>query len=73
MAKKLYKSSKDKQISGVLAGVGEYFDIDPTLVRVGYLVLTLLTGIFPGVIAYFVMAIIIPSKKEVARNGKKRR
>lgn len=34
MAKKLYKSSTDKKISGVCGGIAEYFDIDPTLVRV---------------------------------------
>lgn len=69
--KRLYKSDKDKQVSGVLSGIADYFELDPTVVRVGYVLLTVLTGIVPGVIAYFVMAIIMPNEKEV-KHGKER-
>lgn len=62
MAKKLYKSATDKKIDGVCAGLGEYFDIDPNLVRVGFVVATLISGIFPGIIAYIILMIIIPRK-----------
>jgi phage shock protein C len=63
--KRLYKSEQDKKLSGVCAGVAEYFNIDPTLVRAGYLFLTFITGFFPGLIAYIALSIIMPSKSEV--------
>ena len=58
MEKKLYKSNKNKMIDGVCAGVAEYFNIDPTLVRLGAVLLTCVAG--GGVLAYIVCAIIIP-------------
>ncbi len=58
MEKKLYKSNKDKMIDGVCAGVAEYFNIDPTLVRLGTVILSCAVG--SGILAYIVCAIIIP-------------
>jgi phage shock protein C len=63
--KRLYKSKENKIISGVMGGLGEYFDVDPVLFRIIYLALTVFTAAFPGIIAYFLMAIVIPSKPEV--------
>ncbi|MEA3399124.1 MAG: PspC domain-containing protein [Patescibacteria group bacterium] len=60
--KKLYRSSENKVLSGVLGGVGEYFAIDPVVFRVIYLCFTVFTGFMPGVFAYILMAIIIPRK-----------
>ena len=60
--KKLYLSDTDKRISGVCGGIAEYFNIDPSLVRLGWLVMTVLTGLIPGIIAYFVAAIVIPKR-----------
>ncbi len=57
--KKLYKSRNDKKISGVCAGIAEYFGIDPTLIRLLWAVVTLFT-IGTGLIAYILCAIIIP-------------
>ena len=55
--KKLYRSDKDKKIAGVCGGIGEYFNIDPTLVRLG----AVLLGVFGcGLVAYVVAAIIMP-------------
>ena len=55
--KKLYRSDKDKKIAGVCGGIGEYFNIDPTLVRLG----AVLLGIFGcGLVAYVVATIIMP-------------
>ena len=50
-------------LTGVLSGIGEYFTIDPTLLRLLFVVLTILTGIFPFVIIYIIAAFIIPQKK----------
>ena len=63
--KRLYKSQTDRQLAGVCGGIAEYFDVDPTLVRVGYVLLTICTVGFPGVIAYVVLAAIMPNKDEV--------
>lgn len=58
--KKLYRSAHDKKIAGVCGGIGAYLDIDPTLIRLGWIVLTILTGIVPGVIGYLIAAIVMP-------------
>lgn len=62
MNDKKLKRSNDRVIAGVCAGIGEYFGIDPTAVRVAYALLTLCTC-FSGVLAYIIMWIIIPSQK----------
>lgn len=58
MEKRLYKSSKNQMIDGVCAGIAEYFNIDPTLVRLGAVVLTCAGG--SGILGYIICAIIIP-------------
>lgn len=62
MGKKLYKSNSNKMIDGVCAGVGEYFDIDPTLVRLAWVLFGMFVG--SGIIAYIIAAIIIPRKPD---------
>ena len=58
MEKKLYKSNKNKMIDGVCAGIAEYFNIDPTLVRLGAVALTIAGG--SGILAYIICAVVIP-------------
>lgn len=58
MNKKLYKSP-DKKLCGVCSGIAEYFNIDPTLVRLAWVVFTLLGG--SGILAYIIAAIVMPS------------
>lgn len=55
--------SNDKMVGGVLAGLGNYFDVDPTIVRIGYVVLSIASVGFPGLIAYLIMWAIIPEEK----------
>ncbi len=50
-------------IAGVLGGIGNYFDIDPTIVRIAYVVLSIASIGFPGLLAYIIMWIIIPEEK----------
>lgn len=57
---KLYRSKTDKIISGFLGGVGERYDVDPTILRLAFLALALLTGIFPGVVFYIGALLIVP-------------
>lgn len=60
MDKKLYKSSDDRVLLGVCAGVGEYFGTDPVIVRLLAVVFTLMGG--AGLIAYIIAAIIVPER-----------
>ena len=57
MSKRLYKSNKDKKICGVCGGIAEYFDIDPTLVRLAWAAFTILGGC--GILAYIVAALVM--------------
>jgi phage shock protein C len=61
MERKLYRSRDDRMIAGVCGGLGEYFDIDPTLIRVGLAILTL-ASIGTFILLYIIMAIIIPQR-----------
>lgn len=58
--KKLYKSKNNKVFCGVIGGLGEYFDIDPVLLRILWLVIVVITGFFPGIIAYIVACLVVP-------------
>lgn len=62
MEKKLYKSSRNKIIDGVCAGIAEYFNIDPTLVRIGLVLFSAMGG--AGILAYIIMAIVMPRNPE---------
>jgi phage shock protein C len=65
--KKMYLSRSDRKIGGVCGGIGEYFDKDPTLIRIIVILLILFSFGF-GVIAYLAMWLIIPRKpEEIAR------
>jgi phage shock protein C len=61
--KKLYRSSTNKVAAGILGGLGEYWDIDPVVLRLAFVFLILITGFFPGVIAYVIALFIVPEKK----------
>ena len=64
MSKRIYKNREKKMLCGVCAGLAEYFDIDPTIVRVLWAVVSLGYGI--GLLAYIVCAIVFPDKSAVA-------
>ena len=63
--KKLYKIEEGRKIEGVCGGIAEYFNVDPTLIRVGWALASLFTGCLLGLIAYVVCAVILPKKSEV--------
>lgn len=58
--KKLYRSSSNKMIAGVCGGIAEYFNVDATLVRVLYVLFSLVLMAFPGLLLYIACWIIIP-------------
>jgi phage shock protein C len=63
VTKKLYLSNKDKKIFGVCGGLAQYFDVDSTVVRLIYVLFTLLSmGI--GIIFYIIAALVIPRNPE---------
>ena len=61
--KKKLTLSNDKKISGVCAGIAEYFDCDPTLIRIIYAALTIFSLGLPGVLIYFLIAVIMPKSQ----------
>lgn len=58
MSKKLYRSNVNKMVAGVCGGIAEYFDLDPTLILLGWVVFCALGG--SGILAYLIAAIVIP-------------
>lgn len=58
--KRLYRSNKDIMLGGVAAGLAEYFNIDPTLVRLGFVLLAFMTAGLPVLLFYMVLWVIIP-------------
>lgn len=56
----LYKSTTNRKVSGLLGGLAEYMNIDPTILRVIFIFLMIFTGVFPGVIAYLIAGAIVP-------------
>lgn len=60
MTKRLYKDSLDKKISGVCSGIAKFFDLDPTLIRLAWVLFCALGG--SGVLAYIVCALVIPDE-----------
>ena len=58
--KRLYRSKKDRTICGVCGGIANYFNIDPTLVRLAFVLIAMGAG--SGILAYIIAAIIIPDE-----------
>lgn len=59
--KRLYKSEKNKMLCGVCGGIGEYFGIDPTIIRILWVIFAL--GIGSGILAYIIACVLIPKRK----------
>ena len=60
MAEKKLKRSAKHMLAGVCGGLAEYWDLDPTLVRVVFAALTIFSAAFPGVLLYIIMALVMP-------------
>ena len=58
--RRLVRSSKHKMIAGVCGGLAEYFDLDPTVVRVAYVAVSILSVAFPGILAYIILMFVMP-------------
>ena len=62
--KRMYRSRSDRKLMGVLGGVAGYLGLDPSLVRIVYLIVTILTGFVPGIFLYLVMALVVPKEEK---------
>jgi len=60
--KRLYRSNKNKIFAGVLGGLGEYFDVDPVILRLVWTFFVIFTGVAPGLIVYIFAVFIIPKQ-----------
>ena len=62
--KRLYRSRVDKKFGGICGGLGDYLDIDPTIVRLAVFILIFISGIIPGLIGYLIAMWIVPEKPQ---------
>ncbi|HOI59803.1 MAG TPA: PspC domain-containing protein [Candidatus Pacearchaeota archaeon] len=62
MKKKLYKNKENKIFCGIIGGLGDYLNIDPTILRLIWLLVIVFTGFFPGLFIYIIACFIIPDK-----------
>ena len=62
--KRLVRSSRYKMIAGVCGGLAEYFGLDPTVVRIAYVLVSILSAGFPGILAYIVLMFVMPAPGE---------
>ncbi len=58
--KRLYRSRTQTMLFGVCGGIAEFFQLDPTLVRVGWVILTIFSAGFPGILLYIICFFVIP-------------
>ena len=65
MQKKLYRTENNKMLAGVCGGIGEYFNVDPTLIRLAWAILSIPTAFFGGLVLYIIAAVIIPSEYQI--------
>lgn len=62
MDRKLYKSRTNRMLTGVCGGLAEYINADPTIIRILYVLLSMLSAGFPGILVYIILAVIMPEK-----------
>ena len=68
--KRLYRSTTDKRIAGVCGGIAEYFDIDPVIPRIIFIILFLPGGL-PGFLPYLILAVVLPQAPKTSRSKTK--
>ncbi|MEQ8472128.1 MAG: PspC domain-containing protein [Marinoscillum sp.] len=62
MQKRLFRSKTDTMLAGVCGGIAEYFGLDPSLVRIAYVLVSILSAAFPGLLVYLILWIVIPEQ-----------
>jgi len=59
MTKRLYRSTENRMVAGVCGGIAEYFNVDPVLIRIAFVIL-LLPGGLPGILPYLILWLVVP-------------
>jgi phage shock protein C len=67
--KRLYRSYSGKKIAGICGGLGEYLNVDPTVIRLAAVFVGLMTGVFPFVIGYIIAWVLVPEAPASAPSG----
>lgn len=62
--RRLRRSRKDKMIAGVCGGIAEWLDWDPTVVRLGYILLSIVSAAFPGILVYLILWLVTPQAED---------
>ena len=65
--KRLYRSEENKIFGGIMGGLGEYFEIDPVLIRIIAVFVTVMTGIVPMALVYLLMIFVVPKNEMGSR------
>lgn len=67
--KRLIRTLDERMIGGVCGGIAKYFNIDPSLVRIGFVLLTIFSGMIFGIVTYIVMMIVVPEENPTAASA----
>ncbi|HAU07791.1 MAG: Phage shock protein C, PspC [Candidatus Yanofskybacteria bacterium GW2011_GWF1_44_227] len=70
--KKLYRSNTNKVFAGVLGGLGHYYDVDPLFLRIAFVILTVISNVFPMFFVYLLLMMLIPKEGDVSDDGKEK-
>ncbi|WP_273483406.1 PspC domain-containing protein [Desulforamulus ruminis] len=62
MKKRLFRSRSQRMLAGVCEGIAEYLDMDPTVIRVLYIIASVLSAAFPGLLIYIILIFVIPEE-----------
>ncbi|AEG60915.1 PspC domain-containing protein [Desulforamulus ruminis] len=62
MKKRLFRSRSQRMLAGVCGGIAEYLDMDPTVIRVLYIIASVLSAAFPGLLIYIILIFVIPEE-----------
>ena len=62
--KRLFRSKKERQLAGVCGGIAEYFNIDPTLIRLIWVLVSVVSTCVPGVLIYIICALVVPEEPD---------
>lgn len=61
--KRLFRSNNNRVFAGVLGGIGKYFNVDPVILRVAWLLIVVFSAFFPGILVYIFATFIIPKER----------
>jgi phage shock protein C len=62
--RRFYRSRRERMIAGVCGGLAEYLAMDPTVVRLLYIALSIFSAGFPGILVYIILALVVPPNPE---------